>query len=260
MAVQGQPEVDYRYDNENRLKNIATQNSVLGTLNFGIDYDDIGRRTSLALPNGVTTNYTYDNASHLLNLQNVNSANQILESLTYQYDAVGNRTSMTRPSVTLPMPNAASNTSYSNSNEMLTFTPSSGSAKSMTYDDNGNMTSVTNSCGTTYFTWDSRNRLIGISGFKADCSSLTAAFRYDALGRRIEKTINGRTIDYFYDGLDIVQEIENGAPTVNYIRTLNIDEPLLRITSNALRFYQQDALGSVIGLTTADGQLATVYT
>jgi len=67
------------------------------------------------------------------------------------------------------------------------------------------MTSVTNSCGTTNYTWDVRNRLVGISGFDPQCSPLSASFRYDALGRRIEKTINGRTIQYVYDGLDIVQ-------------------------------------------------------
>ncbi len=48
---------------------------------------------------------------------------------------------------------------------------------------------------------------------------------------------------------------------MNYIHTLNIDEPLSRIKSDgSVRYYQTDALGSIIGLTTEDGQLATVYT
>ena len=132
---------------------------------------------------------------------------------------------------------------------MLSFQPATEPVKNMTYDNNGNMTSVTNSCGTTTYAWDVRNRLIGIDGFKPDCSPLSALFKYDALGKRIEKTINGRTIQYLYDGLDIVQEIENGQVTVNYIRTLNIDEPLARLAPDALRFYQTDALGSVIALT-----------
>jgi YD repeat-containing protein len=128
---------------------------------------------------------------------------------------------------------------------MLTFND-----KNVTYDANGNMTSVTNACGTTTYTWDVRNRLIGISGYKPDCSVLTASFQYDALGRRIEKTVNGRTIQYLYDGKDIVQEIENGAPAVNYVRTLNIDEPLARIQSTGtVRYYQADALGSITALT-----------
>ena len=90
---------------------------------------------------------------------------------------------------------------------------------------------------------------------------LTAMFEYDALGRRIEKTINGRTIQYLYDGLDIVQEIESGFPSVNYMRTMSIDEPLARIeASGTVRYYQADALRSVISLTDQTGALKSQYT
>jgi RHS repeat-associated protein len=131
----------------------------------------------------------------------------------------------------------------------------------MTYDENGNMISVTNSCGTTTYDWDARNRLVAISGFDALCSPLSAAFKYDALGRRIEKTINGKTIQYLYDGLDIVQQIENGVVSANYFRTLNIDEPLARIKADGtVRYYQTDALGSIIALTDAAGTIRTQYT
>lgn len=37
-------------------------------------------------PTGVTTNYSYDNASRLLNLEHLNPLNQILETLSYAYD------------------------------------------------------------------------------------------------------------------------------------------------------------------------------
>jgi RHS repeat-associated protein len=138
---------------------------------------------------------------------------------------------------------------------MLTFND-----KTIAYYDNGNMTSVTNSCGITTYTWDARNRLAGISGFNSDCSPLTASFRYDALGRRIEKTINAKTIQYLYDGLDIIQEIKNGIVYANYIRTLNIDEPLARIKSDGtVRYYQQDGLGSVVALTDETGVIKTQY-
>jgi RHS repeat-associated protein len=130
----------------------------------------------------------------------------------------------------------------------------------ITYDENGNMTSMTNSCGTTNYTWDARNRLVGISGYKPDCTALTASFKYDALGRRTEKTINGRTIQYLYDGLDIVQEIENSVVSANYVRTLNIDEPLARIKADGtVRYYQRDGLWSIIALTDEGGVVRTQY-
>jgi len=175
---------------------------------------------------------------------------------TYTYDPNGNRTGMDRTSVSLPLSVPSSNISYNEANQMLTFHD-----KDMTYDANGNMTSITNSCGITSYTWDARNRLVGINGFNALCAMLSASFEYDALGRRTGKTINGRTFQYVYDGLDIVQEIENSVPSVNYIRTLNIDEPLARIQSNGIvRYYQADALGSIIDLTDQNGTVKTTYT
>ena len=114
-------------------------------------------------------------------------------------------------------------------------------------------------CGAETYTWDARNRLVGFNGFTADCSPLTASFKYDALGRRIEKTINGVTTQYVYDGWDITQEIQGGLAT-NYIRTLNIDEPLMRIMADGtIRHYKTDALGSVIGLADDTGALKTTY-
>jgi RHS repeat-associated protein len=259
MTVSGQPTVYYSYDANGRLTEVNTEiNGVPSS--FTISYDSIGRKTSTILPNGVTSDYTYDNASRLLNLEHLNPAQAILESLSYTYDPNGNRTSMDRPAVNLPSPNPVNSTSYNEANQMLTFDPSAGSAWNMIYDENGNMISLTNTCGTTNYTWDARNRLVGINGFDTQCSPLSASFKYDALGRRIEKTINGRTIQYLYDGIDIVQEIENGIPSVNYIRTLNVDEPLARIKADGtVRYYQMDALGSIIALTDENGNITTTY-
>ncbi len=227
---------------------------------FNFVYDNGGRRERLKSFNGVSlvteTTYGFDNASRLLEMKHLNPLSQILEQVNYAYDPNGNRTSMQRPSVNLTMPNQVSNTSYNEANHMLSFND-----KNITYDNNGNMTSVTNSCGTTNYTWDVRNRLTGISGFKPDCTSLTASFKYDVLNRRIEKTINSTTTKYLYDGLDIIQELnQDGSLKANYIRGLNIDEPLARIKADGtIRYYQTDALGSVIALTDENGIVKTTY-
>ncbi len=69
------------------------------------------------------------------------------------------------------------------------------------------------------------------------------------------------TTRYLYDGLDIIQERNaSGAVTANYIRTLNIDEPLTRIKGTVIRHYVTDALGSIIGLADDTGVLRTTYT
>ena len=124
---------------------------------------------------------------------------------------------------------------------MLSFTPAGASAKNMTYDANGNLAGATDACGLTTYTWDARNRLTGISGYKSDCSPLVAAFAYDALNRRIAKTINGKTTRYLYDGQDIIQEISETGAKTNYVRTLRIDEPLTRIHGDGtIRHYVSD--------------------
>jgi len=88
---------------------------------------------------------------------------------------------------------------------------------------NGNLTND----GLRTYQWDAFNRLIQVgkvSGSVAD----VAAYVYDALGRRIQKTIanlsggNGGltgdipagTTSYLYDGQQIVEERNNAAPTV----------------------------------------------
>jgi RHS repeat-associated protein len=61
--------------------------------------------------------------------------------------------------------------------------------------------------------------------------------------------------------VDIIQEIKNGTVYANYIRTLNIDKPSARIKSDGtIRYYQTDALGSVIALTDETGVVKTTYT
>ena len=166
----------------------------------------------------------------------------------------------TRGMTAQPSRDAVTSTSYDDANEMLNFTPASSSAKNITYDSNGSLSTVTNSCGITTYTWDVRNRLVGISGFNAQCAVLSASFKYDAIGRRIQKTINGTTTQYVYDGLDIIQEKQGGSVTANYIRTLNIDEPLTRIKGSVVRHYVKDALGSIIALTDDTGVVKTTYT
>lgn len=69
MTVAGQPIVNYNYDANSRLTNLVIASEAWQSLSFGFTYDALGRRTSLSLPNGITTTYNYDNGSNLLNLE-----------------------------------------------------------------------------------------------------------------------------------------------------------------------------------------------
>jgi RHS repeat-associated protein len=240
MTVQGQAPVGYTYDAASRLRTITQ--FPLGSVT--LDYDTSGRRTGLRLPNGVFTEYQYDADSRLTALIYRN-ATGTLGDLTYQYDPAGNRTRVGGSFARTLLPDAVDSATYNPANRQLAF-----GGNTMTYDVNGNLTSITDAAGTDTFAWDARNRLTGIIG-----PGLAASFAYDALGRRTRKTINGSTTEYLYDGLDLAQELTNTG-SASYLSSLTIDEPLAR---NDAEFYLADALGSVLALTDRTGAVRTRY-
>lgn len=56
-------------------------------------YDDAGRLTQVAVPNGVASSLTYDAANRLTGITYANGG-ATLEAISYQLDAAGNRTQM----------------------------------------------------------------------------------------------------------------------------------------------------------------------
>jgi RHS repeat-associated protein len=103
------------------------------------------------------------------------------------------------------------------------------------------------------YTWDSRNRLTQITS-----PTTTATFQYDGLGRRVARTVNGRTTQYVYDGPQAIGEITNGQP-VALLTGLQIDEVIARYTSAGTRTYLTDALGSVIAQTNDEQAVQNFY-
>ena len=204
-----------------------------------LTHDALGRRTQLQRSNGVTTTYAYDPASRLAGLTHAKGAT-VLDSLTYGLDQADNKTQAQQTATALPL---AVTAAYDAANQQAQF-----AGGTLAYDSNGNLTSD----GTNTYVWDARDRLIGISG------GTTATLSYDALDRRLAKTINGATTTYLYDGADIVTEA--GATTANYLSTLNIDEPLVRQTSSGNEYYHTDDLGSTLALSDDTGSVTTRYT
>jgi RHS repeat-associated protein len=246
MDVDSGMSVAYGYDAQGRMDTLTAY--IGGTsYPFGFTFDSSGRRQALTFPNGVVATYAYDTADQLTGIS-IAKDSATLESFSYTYDRLGRRASMTREGVDLPIGDAMSAV-YNAANRMTSY-----NVDTPTHDAEGNMTGM----GGETYTWNQKNQLIGI----ANSSGTYATFTYDALGRRIEKTINGVTKRYLYDGADIVAE-KDGAGTVIawYIHGMGIDEPLARVdasTGDAV-FYHADGLGSIAALTEADGAVVTRY-
>jgi RHS repeat-associated protein len=212
-------------------------------------YDAANRRTQLTLPNGVAIDYAYDAASRLTSLT-YSGLQGGPQTLTYAYDPAGNRVRTGGSWARTLLPTAVSGGTYDAANRQLTL-----GGKTMTYDLNGNLATLTESGQTTTYNWDARNRLTSLSG-----PGLSASFTYDAKNRRTSKTIAGFSSTFLYDDVDITKESDGGA-TVNYLRGLGIDEHLARIedSSNTM-CYAPDPLGSTVALTDGTADVATEYT
>jgi RHS repeat-associated protein len=240
MEVPGQARVSYTWDAASRLTQLQQGSQIAS-----FAYDNANRRTLLTLPNGTSTEYQYDLASQLTTLIYRNASATELGRLAYGYDVAGNRTRLGESFAGTLFPSAVTETTYNAGNRQTAF-----GSKLLSYDDNGNLTSITEGTDITSLTWDSRNRLTAFSA-----PTTAATFTYDGFGRRSAKTVDGTTIQFQYDGLDMVREIV-GSTATGYLNGPGIDEPLVRGGSE---FIWADALGSILRLTDASGGVTTAY-
>jgi RHS repeat-associated protein len=244
MTVVGQTQVVYTYDNANRLTTITQ-----GTSTVTIGYDDADRRTSITYPNTNKVEYLYNVASELTTVT-YKKGTTTLGTLTYTYDAAGNRIKTGGTFARSNLPPALTTTSYNANNQQLTF-----GTTTETYDLNGNLATSTDAGMTTAYTWNARNQLTGISK-----TGFTASFTYDSFGRRTGKIINGTTTNFLYDGLNPVQEKNGTTVMANLLAGLGIDEFFTRTDGVGVRALLPDALGSTVALGDGTGTLQTQYT
>jgi RHS repeat-associated protein len=92
---------------------------------------------------------------------------------------------------------------------------------------------------------------------------LTVSYTYDALGRRITKTVrDGATTvtQYVYDGADVLLALdEQETIRARYTHGPGIDEPLLLELDGQPYVYHADGLGSISALTDATGAVVQRY-
>ncbi|MGB2723708.1 MAG: LamG-like jellyroll fold domain-containing protein, partial [Nitrospira sp.] len=220
-------------------------------------YDALSRRIATTLSNGTQTTYSYDPASQVTNiLHQLTATSTQINQAAYAYNGVGNRTSLTdrrgaqafgydnldrltsasHPLLATPQSfaydavgNQTTTGAVLNAGNQLT----ADATHSYQYDDNGNLTRKTLLATGNYtqYTYDAENRLIKVEDFAAGnpTPAFTSTYRYDGLGRRIEKVANGQMQRYVYDGEDILLEYDgNNLLQARYTHGPGIDEPLSR--------------------------------
>jgi YD repeat-containing protein len=147
MTVAGQTAVSYTYDNADRLTAVTQ-----GTTTVSIGYDAASRRATLTLPNGILVEYTYDDDSHLAGLT-YKLSGATIGTLTYAYDANGQRVAVGGSYARTGLPAALTAATYDNANQIVTF-----AGTNFSYDDNGNLTSD----GSRTYSWNTRTSWRGL--------------------------------------------------------------------------------------------------
>jgi RHS repeat-associated protein len=188
----------------------------------------------VTLPNGVTVNYEYDNASQVTGITYKNGA-AVVGTLTYTYDADGRRTSIGGSLAATALPTAVGTTNYNGENQMMQW-----SSANYAYDLNGNLVND----GNFTYTWNERNQLLQL----LQGANSVANYQYDALGRRKQKTIGGLTTQFLYDGQNFVLEKDGtGAVSATLLAGLSLDELFARTTvaTGSTSSFLVDASGTV---------------
>lgn len=278
------------YDYRQRLTGLKENNNYFATLGYNAN-DYLVQR---AYGNGTTTNFVYNALNQLTQLtDNPNIANVQMtydavgnmlskkdllrptKSEVYGYDALNRLTSFKQGEITtgVEIPNPLKQVQYAmdalgnrttvttngvatqyTANNMNAYTAISG-GQNMTpqYDDNGNMTSD----GTHTYQYNYNNRLVSVD------NGQTATYTYDALNRRIQKTVVEpveTTTNYYYCGDQAVEERDaNNAVQATYIFGISVDDVLQMQRGGNTYYYHKNHLGSVVALTDGNGNLVERY-
>ena len=277
----------YQYDSLGRLTGI--DDSVAGV--FDLDHD----ATSLLLasierPNGVDTEFEFDDAGRLLEKNAVDSLGAVLARAEYHYDAGGRPDSFTDidgvhtysyddvgrlEAATHPAAAGLGNETYQydelgnrtqwhgNPAAMVTYTEPDRLASDATftyqYDGEGNLTSKTARDGAvaTYFSWNALHQLVEI---EAPDGAITE-FVYDGLGRRIAVEHEGEVTRLVNDGLN-VRAITNAAGTVtaSYVHEHGYDAVLAQIQpSGEVAYPLTDGNRTVAAITDDQGAVTARF-
>ncbi|MBK8812762.1 MAG: hypothetical protein IPN69_18805 [Acidobacteria bacterium] len=247
---------------------------------IGFTYDNANRPETRTFPNGVTTTYTFDRMSRLTRLKDTSQTATLFDR-QYEYDNANQIESVTEPS-------RVRNFSYDFVNRLTGMTSPTEPAESYDFDKVGNRTSShrsanygyesgqfnrvssTDTAGYVYdqngnirmkaegkelwrYQWDFDNRLVSASTRKQ-----TVRYKYDALGRRIQRFIVGarENTKFIYDGADVIADDNSGTLT-KYLNGPGIDNKLRMQTGSDVRYFIADHLGSTTALTDSSGNVTS---
>ena len=259
--------INYTYTpgKPNRLRKLTHQKStgssidILSSFIFSYNLND--HVTNMTTSRSEVTvnsnlNYFYDATNQLISATKPQGAG----TETFHYDLSGNR---------LQRDGETQDSTFSDQNELI-----NDKNFSYTYDRNRNLIQKTHltTGEITEYEWDYENQLISIKTKENAMSNpvTVVSYKYDALGRRIAKTIHTQTTKYIYDGDHILLEFNtDDLLGAKYVTSQLTDEVVFmerpkgphtdESFSRQRYYYHRDHLGSVTEITNSEGRVVQRY-
>lgn len=265
----------YTYTANGNLDTIVSDSKT-----YDYEYYDTGLVKSLTYPNGLKTEYIYDNIGRVTNMITT-KGNATINSLSYTYDNNGNILTYTRNgqvtsytydsldrllSVTYPDSSTVVYT-YDALNNLTKETFSNGNIKEYFYNHkyqlkeiklNGtvtdtytyNQTGAVTSHNEETYTYDEWDRM---SGYSDGTNAYT--YKYDTNGIRTQKNDKQYIIDI---NNNVVAETDSAGDIESEILWGN-GKPLARKTNGSWYYYIYNAHGDVVGLVNDTGTVVNTY-
>ena len=175
--------------------------------------------------------------------------------ISYEYDAVGNRTKMTS---VLGGATTTTTYTYDAANQLTSEINSFTGTTTYTYDDAGNLTEKDSPGGMTTYDYDARGLMV-----EADPGS-PVTYTYNADGQRVRKETASETINYLYDFSRLLEQSDaSHDPQTSYTSTEDEYGDLVseydQSGTPTSRYYTYDGLGSTDALVDPDGDVTDRY-
>ena len=180
------------------------------------------------------------------NLYNYNDRNELTESAryigadisdttnpvepeyrSYNYDPIGNRNDATEWDKAGAVQSNLTYTSNQLNQYELIINDIGQPADSLTYDTDGNLTSISDGTTTTQYTYNAENRLISVEPEIPSDNDTKVEFTYDYMGRRVQKIVSTYSSGswilaseslFLYDGWNLIEELDDiGAVQKSYV-------------------------------------------
>ncbi|MDQ1300069.1 MAG: hypothetical protein QG636_737 [Patescibacteria group bacterium] len=228
----------YRYDSKADAligKTVTSaQGSVLSDINYG--FDSTNSRWTSRTENGKSESYEYDSRGQLIS-----------GTGSYAYDEHGNRVSSK---------DSRGEGSYTYEGNRLLALVRGDATKSYEYDDNGNVVAIRDSKkGATTLSYTSRGAIAGIK--LSDGTQIR--YTYDALNRRVEKSVGNRIERYQYEGKNLTRVLnESGTVLRQYVYDPK-GALIAIIRDQAVYSVILDAKGSVVALTDSRSEVVARF-